>query len=31
MVLGQMAGMAAPLAGFGLAVWGATVFAGRRR
>jgi hypothetical protein len=31
MAVGQLAGMIAPLAGLGAAVWGAAAFAGRRR
>jgi hypothetical protein len=31
MALGQLAGMVAPVAALGLAVWGAAAFAGRRR
>ena len=31
MALGQMAGLVAPLAALGLAVWGVAAFTGRRR
>ena len=31
MAFGQLAGMVAPLAAIGLAIWGAAAFAGRKR